>query len=90
MIPVYQENGIRAALLEHSRCSTTGTARKIELLKMLKQFHVVHLDMGQESLNRFDAAHKRRVAVVGRALARYVEAGGGLFLQLQRGQLSRR
>ena len=82
MIPVYRENGIRAALLDSAVFYDRDCAED-ELLKTLKQFHVIHLNMGEESLNRFDAAHKRRVAVVGRALVRYVEEGGGLFLQLR-------
>jgi len=82
MIPVYQENGIRAALIEraffHQRDRTED-----QLVAHLKQFQVVHLMTTDTDLPRFDETHQRRAAVVGRALVRYVSEGGGLLLQPQ-------
>jgi len=82
MIPVYRENGIRAALLEasffyHRDCP------EAKLLELMKRYQVVHLTTTEEGVTRFDEAHKKRAAVVGRALVRYVEEGGGLFLEPQ-------
>ena len=82
MTAVYRENGIQAALLEKSVFHVRDCS-EAELLATLKQFHVVHLSMGEEGHKRFTAADKKRVAIVGRALARYVADGGGLFLQLR-------
>jgi len=82
MIPVYGENGIRAALLEHSFFFHRNSTED-QLLAMMKKFHVVHLATTQEGASPFDEALKQRATVVGRALARYVEEGGGLFLQPQ-------
>jgi hypothetical protein len=82
MIPVYRDSGIRAAFLEHSFFFHRNCTED-QLLAMLKKFHVVHLATTQEGANPFDEAHKKQAAVVGRALARYVEEGGGLFLQPQ-------
>lgn len=82
MIPVYRENGIQAALLESSYFYRRDCTEH-QLLEMLKRFHVVHLATTEEGVTRFDEKHQRRAPVVGRALARYVEQGGGLFLQPQ-------
>jgi hypothetical protein len=82
MIPVYGENGIRAALLEASLFYDRECPEE-RLLAIMKQFHVVHLTTTEEGITRFDERHKRLAAVVGRVLARYVEEGGGLFIQPQ-------
>jgi len=80
MIPVYRQNGIQAALLESSYFYRRDCTED-QLLEKLKRFHVVHLATTEEGVTRFDEKHQRRAPVVGRALARYVEQGGGLFLQ---------
>ena len=82
MIPVYRDSGIRAALLEHSFFFNRDCTED-QLLATMKKFRVVHLATTQEGASPFDEAHQKRAAVVGRALARYVEEGGGLFLQPQ-------
>jgi len=82
MIPVYRENGIRAALLESSFFYRRDGSED-QLLELLKRFHVVHLVTTEEGVTRFDEKHRRRADVVGQALARYVEQGGGLFVQPQ-------
>jgi hypothetical protein len=82
MIPVYRENGIRAALLESSLFYYRDCPGA-KLLEMMKQFQVIHLTTTEEGVTRFDEAHKKRAGIVGRALARFVEDGGGLFLQPQ-------
>jgi len=82
MIPVYQQSGIRAALLEASFLYRRDCPED-KLLEMMKQFHVVHLATTNEGVTNFDEVHKKRAAAVGRVLARYVEEGGGLFVQPQ-------
>ncbi|MCG2659246.1 MAG: hypothetical protein L6437_03240 [Kiritimatiellae bacterium] len=82
MIPVYTKNGIRTALLEVNPLYRQDATEE-QLLASLKRFHVVHLNTTDEGVSRFDEKHKARAAVVGRVLARYVEEGGGLFLQPQ-------
>jgi len=82
MLPVYREHGIQAALLESSFFYRRDCTED-QLLEMLKRFHVVHLATTEEGVTRFDERHQRRAAIVGRALAGYVEQGGGLFLQPQ-------
>ena len=51
MQPVYAENGIRAALFEHS-AFYRGDWSEEKILEMLKQFHVVHLEGTHESVVR--------------------------------------
>ncbi len=80
MQPLYRENGIRAAYLESSLLSHSDCTED-NLLQQLKQFQVVHLTTTHEGVKCFDAAHQKEAEVVGRALARYVEGGGGLFLE---------
>ena len=82
MQPVYRQHGVRAALLELSHFYRRDCSED-RLLELMKRFHVVHLSTTNEGVNRFDEVHKKRAAIVGRALARYVEDGGGLFLQPQ-------
>jgi len=82
MVPVYQENGIRPALLESSFFYRRDCTED-KLVELMKRFHVVHLATTEEGVTRFDEAHRKRAEIVGRALVRYVEQGGGLFLQPQ-------
>ncbi|MDD5704809.1 MAG: hypothetical protein PHR35_02710 [Kiritimatiellae bacterium] len=82
MMPVYRENGIRAALLELAPFAGQDSSEDA-LLAMMKKFHVVHLTIPNEAAGVFDEAYKKRAVIVGRALARHVEDGGGLFVEPQ-------
>ena len=82
MMPLYRENGIRAALLEFSPFVSIE-AIEDQLVAMMKQFNVVHFTTTSSGVNAMDAAKQRRAPIVGRALARYVAGGGGLFLDPQ-------
>ncbi|MDD5704814.1 MAG: hypothetical protein PHR35_02735, partial [Kiritimatiellae bacterium] len=82
MMPVYRENGIRAALIELGPFVSQDYAED-QLLAMMKKSHVVHLTIPIEAVAVFDDVQKKRAAIVGRALARYVEEGGGLFIEPQ-------
>ena len=59
MLPVYRENGIRAALLEASLFYQHDCSEE-KLLEMLKRFHVVHLATTEEGVDQFDQTHKKR------------------------------
>lgn len=76
MIPVYRENGIKAALLEYSPFYASD-ATEDQLVRAMQQFQVVHLETTSEGAPVFDPAHHARAEVVGRALRRYVEGVGG-------------
>ncbi|HEY3397641.1 MAG TPA: hypothetical protein VGM19_08285 [Armatimonadota bacterium] len=82
MIPAYRENGIRAAMLEFDPFFRVD-ATEDQLVKMMQQFNVVHLATTNDGVYDMGAAGPRRAAIVGQALARYVEGGGGLFLDPQ-------
>ena len=82
MIPVYREKGIRVALLEQAFFFDRDCPED-QLLAMMKKFHVIQLATLPEGVPTLDVPHKKRAVAVGRVLRRYVEEGGGLFLQPQ-------
>lgn len=80
MMPLYQQNRIEPSLFEFSGFYYAD-ASEDDLCKLLKQFHVVHLGTTHEGVEKLTPAHTARAKRVGAALARYVNDGGGLFLQ---------
>jgi hypothetical protein len=82
VLPVYREHGIRAALVDLLPFYSRDCSEE-KLLEKLKQFHVVQLTTPDGGVKTFDAIHRKRASLVGRALLRYVEQGGGLCLQPQ-------
>ncbi len=83
-VAVYRERGVELSLIEWQQFYAYDQTED-ELLASLRRFHVVHLPTTFESpaLQRFKPELEKRGPVVGAALKRYVEEGGGLFLQPQ-------
>jgi len=80
MASVYQENHIVPSLLEFSGFYGAEASEE-DLYKLLKQFHVVQLGTTHEGVEKLTPVHIARAKRVGAALVRYVNGGGGLFLQ---------
>ncbi|MBU4365778.1 MAG: hypothetical protein KKF10_01445, partial [Verrucomicrobia bacterium] len=79
MIPLYAENNIQASLMENAGlCRQDQTEEN--LYKTFKQYHVIAFSTSFVGVYRLDDQFRKRAAVVGKALARYVQEGGGLFL----------
>ena len=80
MVPLFTENNIAASLIEHGVfCSQDLKDEQLDA--MLKGCHVVHLTGAHEGVPKLMPQHEARAKRVGAALLRYVQNGGGLFIQ---------
>ncbi|MBI4026946.1 MAG: hypothetical protein HY360_18315 [Verrucomicrobia bacterium] len=80
MVPLFTENHIEASLIEHGAFYNQDLKDE-DLDKLLKGCHVVQLWTTNEGVGAMTPQLEARAKRVGAALLRYVQAGGGLFLQ---------
>jgi len=80
MLPVYQQRGIAASLVEQDGLCHSGWSEE-KLLQLLKGYHVVHLTTTEEGVQKITPPLAAQAKIAGAALARFVREGGGLFLQ---------
>lgn len=82
MVPLFTENHIEASLIEHGAFYSQDWKDE-QLDSLLKGCHVVQLGTTEEGASKLTPQLEARAKRVGAALRRYVEDGGGLFLQPQ-------
>ncbi|HEY3418800.1 MAG TPA: hypothetical protein VGM23_18145, partial [Armatimonadota bacterium] len=82
MVPLFTENHIEASLIEHGAFYTQDWKDE-QLDNLLNGCHVVVLTTTNEGAGKLTPELQARAKRVGAALARYVQGGGGLFLQPQ-------
>jgi len=83
MKPLYAKNRIEACLLDVSLLLGRDAVGEEALFETLRRYHVVHLTTTSDepALAKPTPELLKRAETVGRALARYVREGGGLFIQ---------
>ncbi|MHB9024139.1 MAG: CehA/McbA family metallohydrolase domain-containing protein [Armatimonadota bacterium] len=82
MVPLFTENGIEASLIEGSAFYARDWKDE-QLDTLLNGCHVVVMNTTNEGIVQLTPELQARARRVGAALARYVQGGGGLFLQPQ-------
>ncbi len=84
MIPVYKQNGLAPVLIEQ-RPFMGGARDADQIYQMLKPLHALVLTTTTEGHETVQLTPQQEAygKMVGEALARYVQEGGGLFLQAQ-------
>ncbi|MCG2660783.1 MAG: hypothetical protein L6437_11130, partial [Kiritimatiellae bacterium] len=80
MLPLYKEYNIQASLMEGAGLYSRDETEE-QLYQTFKQYHVIVTGSTPEGVYKFDDTFRKRAAVVGKALARYVQEGGGLLVQ---------
>jgi len=81
LIPVYQKNNIEPVLFNNPFLPGSGYSED-KIYETICRFHVVHLTTTNEGIGKnFGENEKEYARSVGNALKRYVEEGGGLFIQ---------
>ncbi len=82
MVPVYQENGIQASLMDNGGLYRLHWPED-QLYNLFRQYHAIHITTTEEGVPKLTPELIAQAKVAGAALARYVREGGGLFLQPQ-------
>jgi len=77
-----EERNIQSVLIEKRYLYRQSTTEE-KLVDLLKQCHVILLTTTSEGVGEMTGAHRRRAKIAGRALKRFVEQGGGLYLNPQ-------
>ncbi|MEI6166931.1 MAG: hypothetical protein WCS52_07030 [bacterium] len=81
-IPLFTENNIQASLFDASGlCRENWTEE--QLYQTFRKYHVIAFGTSPEGVYKLDDQFLKRAEVVGKALMRYVQEGGGLFVQPQ-------
>ena len=81
LIPVYQKNNIEPVLFNYIFSPRSGYSED-KIYESILRFHVIHLTTTDEGVGtKFGENEREYARRVGNALKKYVEEGGGLFIQ---------
>jgi len=81
-VPAHKKNGIQPSLCELN-CFWGTDWPDARIDRMLRRFHVVHFETKYDGVPPLTPQRVARAKRAGKVLARYVRAGGGLFLNPQ-------
>ena len=79
-IPLFTENNIQASLFDWGMLYRENLTEE-QLYQNFKKYHVISFCTSPEGIHKLDDKGRKRAEVVGKALMRYVQEGGGLFVQ---------
>jgi len=83
LIPLYKKNNIEPVLFNSSIFYRRYISENA-IYNSISRFHVIHLTTTPEGAGvSFDERKKNYAKIVGKALKKFVEEGGGLFIQIR-------